>query len=600
MEQPGMRQVNQLPEYNCIRQLLDSDQGELSKNPRIGDILVAAQLVTREQVENALQAKGGRSGKVGQVLVRSGLISEDQLLAALSVRFRMTFVDLDTVKPDPEALKALPKDLVNQLQVFPFKLTGKKLIVATSQPADATVFDRVCFATNYTVELVAARAKQIAHRINQYYNAEDIVNDMISELRDEQLTVVAEPVETRVVEPDSKVIRLVNRILIDAKRLGASDIHFEPGHRNAPLRLRYRIDGECCEAHEIPAMYKSAIIARLKIIANLDIAEHRKPQSGKILLQFQGKEMEYRLEVTPTIGGQEDAVLRVLNSSKPLPLHEMGFSVANLNRFRSMLAKPHGIVLCVGPTGSGKTTTLHSALAHLNVPERKIWTVEDPVEIVQEGLRQVQVNPRIGLSFQDTLRSFLRADPDVIMIGEIRDDETAKIAISASLSGHLVFSTLHTNSAFETITRLVEMGMEPYYFADALVGILAQRLARRLCDFCKESYRPTRQEYLELLNHYGPELAAKHRLPMLSESLRLMRKKGCERCLGTGYKGRIAIHELVTAVPSIKEAIKSNSKVDGLKRIALQEGMMTLKMDGVAKVFEGITDLSQVTKVCMD
>lgn len=599
MEQAGVRQVHQSPEYKCIRQLLDSDESQLSKNPRIGDILVAAQLVTREEVEKALESRGGRSAKVGQVLVRSGLISEDQLLAALSVRFRMTFIDLDTVKPEPEALKALPKDLVNQLQVFPFKLTGKRLTVATSQPADATVFDRVCFATNYTVELVAARGKQIAQRINQYYNAEDIVNDMISELRDEQLTVVAEPVETRLVEPDSKVIRLVNRILIDAKRLGASDIHFEPGGRNAPLRLRYRIDGECCAAHEIPSMYKSAIIARLKIIANLDIAEHRKPQSGKIMLQFQGKEMEYRLEVTPTIGG-EDAVLRVLNSSKPLPLHDMGFSVANLNRFRAMLGKTHGIILCVGPTGSGKTTTLHSALANLNVTERKIWTVEDPVEIVQEGLRQVQVNPRIGLTFQDTLRSFLRADPDVIMIGEIRDDETAKIAISASLSGHLVFSTLHTNSAFETITRLVEMGMEPYYFADALVGILAQRLARRLCDFCKESYHPTRQEYMEMLNYYGAELAAKHRLPMLSESLTLMRKKGCERCLGTGYKGRIAIHELVTAVPTIREAIKSNSKVDVLRRIALQEGMVTLKMDGVAKVFEGITDLSQVTKVCVD
>ena len=601
MEQAFLQQVANLEETRHLRQLLDAGQGEFGGNPRIGDILVAARYVTREEVEWAVQSREkGKAVKTGELLLRHGLISEDQLLAALSIRFRTTFVDLETIEPDPEAIKAIPKEVINQMQVFPFQLSGRKLTVATSQPADPSIFDRVCFSTNYSVELVAARAKQISARISQYYNPEEIVDSMISELRDEQLTVLAEPEEAKWVEPDSKVIRLVNRILIDAQRLGASDIHFEPGGRNAPLRLRYRVDGECFVAHEIPSRYKSAMIARLKVIANLDIAERRKPQSGKVLLQFENREMEYRLEVTPTVGGQEDAVLRVLNSSKPLPLQEMGFSPANQARFSEMLNKPHGIILCVGPTGSGKTTTLHSALAQINVPERKIWTAEDPVEIVQEGLRQVQVNPKIGFTFQDSLRSFLRADPDVIMIGEIRDAETARIAVAASLSGHLVFSTLHTNSAFETMIRLVEMGMEPYFFADALVGILAQRLARRLCESCKESYHPCQEEYLELIAHYHPELATRHGLPPWSGEFTLMRKKGCEKCYGSGYQGRIAIHELVTALPPLKEAIKSKAKVETLRKIALQEGMLTLKMDGILKVLHGITDLNQIMKVCLE
>ncbi|HBG05946.1 MAG: hypothetical protein A2075_16265 [Geobacteraceae bacterium GWC2_58_44] len=600
MEQASLRQAGNLPETRYLRQLMETGD-EIGSNPRLGDILVAARFVSREAVERAVESREkGKPVKIGELLMEHGLISEDQLLAALSVRFRTTFVDLETIEPDPEAIKALPKEVTNQMQVFPFQVSGKKLTVATSQPADASIFDRVCFSTNYTIELVAARARQIRNRINQYYNAEDIVDTMISELRDEQLTVLPEPAEMKWVEPDSKVIRLVNRVLLDAQRLGASDIHFEPGSRNAPLKLRYRVDGDCFVAHEIPSVYKSAIISRLKIISNLDIAERRKPQSGKVLLQFDNAEMEYRLEVTPTIGGQEDAVLRVLATSKPLPLQEMGFSPSNLARFSDMLTKPHGIILCVGPTGSGKTTTLHSALAQINVPERKIWTAEDPVEIVQEGLRQVQVNSKIGFTFQDSLRSFLRADPDVIMIGEIRDAETAKIAVAASLSGHLVFSTLHTNSAFETMIRLVEMGMEPYYFADALVGILAQRLARKLCDACKESYRPSEEEYLELMNHYSPELAARHKLPPLSGTLCLMRKNGCEKCYGTGYKGRIAIHELVTAIPLLKEAIKTKEKVETLRKIALQEGMLTLKMDGIAKVLEGVTDLNQIMKVCLE
>jgi type II secretory ATPase GspE/PulE/Tfp pilus assembly ATPase PilB-like protein len=579
-------------------------QGEycpLKEDARVGDILIAARLITRAQVDQALDAQAkGRKVRIGALLIERGLISEDQLLTALAIKFRMRFIDLDTVTPAPEALQALTKGIVNQLRVVPLEATPKKIVVATAEPTDSSIVDSLRFITNRSVELVVARSQQIAAMADKYYNhPEDFVDTLIGKLHDEQLTIVEQPEESRFIEPDSKVIQLVNRILLDAQQREASDIHFEPGLRKTPFIVRYRVDGECFIAHQIPPMHEAAIISRLKIIAKLDIAEHRRPQSGKILLRSENRELEYRLEITPTVGGQEDAVLRLLTASKPLPLEEMGFSPSNLAKFREILTKPYGMILCVGPTGSGKTTTLHSALAQINSPERKIWTAEDPVEIVQRGLRQVQVNPKIGFTFQEALRSFLRADPDVIMIGEMRDAETAKTAIAASLTGHLVFSTLHTNSAPETVVRLIEMGMEPYNFADALLGIMAQRLARKLCVKCKVRYHPSPAVYEELVNHYSPELAREHDLPPYADTLSFMRRTGCATCNGTGYKGRIALHEILTGTPGVKDAIKGNAKAEELRGIGLQEGMRTLKMDGIHKVFQGITDLDQVMKVCM-
>jgi type II secretory ATPase GspE/PulE/Tfp pilus assembly ATPase PilB-like protein len=402
-----------------------------------------------------------------------------------------------------------------------------------------------------------------------------------------------------IVQPDSKMITFVNQVLIDAYKKGASDIHFEPGIGKEPFIIRYRVDGECYIAHRIDSTLKLAVISRLKIISNLDIAERRRPQSGKIMLQYEGRKIEYRLEVTPTVGNQEDAVLRILASSKPLLLDAMGFSSSNLAKFRIIIAKPYGIILCVGPTGSGKTTSLHSALGHINTPVRKIWTAEDPVEITQQGLRQVQVNPKIGFNFAEALRSFLRSDPDVIMIGEMRDVETAKIAIEASLTGHLVLSTLHTNSAPETAVRLIEMGMDPFNFADALLGILAQRLARRLCEHCKKPYHPEREEYEEIVHGYGKEWFAAHKMPYHLPELSCMKKEGCEKCGGTGYKGRIAFHELLIGTKKVKDAIKKNAGVELLRDLAIEEGMSTLRMDGIQKVFQGITDYEQVNKVCL-
>ncbi len=351
--------------------------------------------------------------------------------------------------------------------------------------------------------------------------------------------------------------------------------------------------------HKISPAYKMAIVARLKIMARLDIAEHRRPQSGKILLRYEGRKIEYRMEVTPTVGGNEDAVLRILAASKPLPLAQMGFSEKNRLAFEKALAKPYGIILCVGPTGSGKTTTLHSGLGHINKPDRKIWTAEDPVEITQAGLRQVQVHPKIGFGFKEALRSFLRADPDVIMIGEMRDAETAKTAIEASLTGHLVFSTLHTNSAPETVVRLIEMGMDAFNFADAMLAVLAQRLGRRLCDQCREPYHPSREEYDDLVHAYGERWFAAHGLPAYDDGLTLMRAVGCRNCNQTGYRGRIAIHELLVGSEGVKAGIKKGLMAEDLKELGIEEGMSTLKMDGIHKVFQGLTDLDQVLRVCL-
>jgi type II secretory ATPase GspE/PulE/Tfp pilus assembly ATPase PilB-like protein len=577
---------------------------DIPRNARVGEILVAAGLVTREQVEFALATQTeGKGKKIGTLLIELGFISEEQLLQALASKFRLRMVDLEQITPNRETLDIISKDMVNKLQVFPIESSSRNFVIATSSPTDLTIIDNIRFITNRSVELVVATAAQIAEAIDKFYNikAASPVDALIGEMGNIDATVEEDEQseESLIVQPDSKMITFVNQVLIDAYKRGASDIHFEPGTGKEPFTIRYRVDGECYVAHRIDYTHKAGILSRLKIISDLNIAERRRPQSGKIMLRYEGRKIEYRLEVTPTVGNQEDAVLRILAASKPLSLDAMGFSSPNLIKFREILAKPYGIILCVGPTGSGKTTSLHSALGHINTPVRKIWTAEDPVEITQRGLRQVQVHAKIGFNVADALRSFLRSDPDVIMIGEMRDKETAQIAIEASLTGHLVFSTLHTNSAPETVVRLIEMGMDPYNFSDALLGILAQRLARKLCEHCKKPYHPDREEYDELIHSYGKEWFAAHSLTDYLPELSFMKKVGCEKCGGTGYKGRIAFHELLIGTKTIKDAIKKNTGAEQLRSLAIEEGMRTLRMDGIMKVFRGITDYEQVNKVCL-
>ena len=358
------------------------------------------------------------------------------------------------------------------------------------------------------------------------------------------------------------------------------------------------IDGSCAKYQTIPYKYKRAFVSRIKIMADLDIAERRKPQDGKIKFKnFHPLDIELRVATIPTVGGEEDVVLRILSAGEPIVLKEMGMNERNFKLLHSAINKPYGIFLVVGPTGSGKTTTLHAALSAINRPETKIWTAEDPVEITQRGLRQVQVQPKIGFDFAAAMRSFLRADPDVIMVGEMRDKETVATGIEASLTGHLVFSTLHTNSAPETITRLLDMGMDPFNFADALLGILAQRLVRTLCGHCKEAYHPSREEYDTLAYAYDGDFDFLS-FPY-SDKLTLFQAKGCQECANTGYKGRTSIMELLEATGNIKSLIQHRAQMEEIRDQAIKEGMTTLMQDGIRKVLQGLTDLQQVRKVCI-
>ncbi|WP_020675128.1 GspE/PulE family protein [Geopsychrobacter electrodiphilus] len=571
---------------------------------RIGDLLVQAKLVTNEQVQKALEdQKSDRKKRVGELLLEKGLVTEEQLLKALSTKFRIPVTDLNNVDPDLESLAVVTRNLAVQFKIMPLKLKHGRLTIATSDPTDPTIGDNLRFFTNKAIDFVAAPASQIRAAIDKYYGSnEEHIAEIIGDLSEELVGIVEETdefVDSAASETDSQIISLVNRILLDAFSKGASDIHFEPGPANHPLQIRYRIDGACNIAHQVSATYKKAMISRIKIMAKLDIAERRKPQSGKIAMRSDRRKIEFRVETTPTAGGQEDAVLRILSSSEPLKITELGFTDKNREMFIEMLSKPYGIILCVGPTGSGKTTTLHSALGHINTPDRKIWTAEDPIEITQPGLRQVQIHPKIGFTFEQALRSFLRSDPDVIMVGEMRDTETAKTAIDASLTGHLVLSTLHTNSAVETAVRLIEMGMDPFNFANALIGILAQRLARSLCHNCREAYQPSPEEFEQLKHTYGETLYQQHKMPNRREKITMYRKIGCDLCGQAGYRGRVPIHELLPATEIVRHTIKAGKNMEDLQKIAVENGMRTLMMDGVSKILSGHTDLQQILRVCM-
>ncbi|MEP6935166.1 MAG: GspE/PulE family protein, partial [Nitrospirota bacterium] len=423
-----------------------------------------------------------------------------------------------------------------------------------------------------------------------------ILSELINEIH---LEPAIDPVSGGIDENDSAIVRLTNQVIAEADRLGASDIHIEPYEDRKDMTVRLRIDGTCFTYMRIPAIYRRAVVSRIKVMANLDIAERRKPQDGKIRYRLaKNREVELRVATLPTSGQDEGVVLRPLTARQPMPLDAMEFAPAILQAIRAIAEKPHGIILCVGPTGSGKTTTLHAILKYINTDERKIWTAEDPVEITQDGLRQVQVHPKIGLTFATAMRAFLRADPDVIMIGEMRDKETADIAIEASLTGHLVLSTLHTNSAVETVTRLLDLGCDSFNFADAMLGVLAQRLCKRICTQCKEAYRPTRQEYDELVQGYGaqdwPILGIEYRADWS-----LYRGRGCEACNRTGFKGRVPLHELLLPSEDMKQLIQIRSRTAEMLTLAIKEGMVTLLQDGIRKALQGFTTYRQVRAVAM-
>jgi type II secretory ATPase GspE/PulE/Tfp pilus assembly ATPase PilB-like protein len=590
--------LNQDKIEKTLRQM--QKDGKIPSSARIGDILMASELITKEQLEDAIATQvNEKNKKIGALLVERKHITADQLLSALALKFQLEFVNLENMEPKASVISTIPFELVTQMQILPIEDNGDHLVIATSKPSEhSDVGDTLRFLTNRRIKFVVAPSAQIAAAIDKYYvKDEEKVEDIIGEMAEDDVALDELDDASVVGEADSQIIKLVNKILTDSYIKNASDVHLEPGTGKDPLNVRYRVDGLCHLSHEVPATYKRALISRIKIMSNLDITERRKPQSGKIGIRFKGNKIEYRIETTPTIGGNEDAVLRVLSKSKPFPIDKIGLTKQNKETLEEVLKKPYGIILCVGPTGSGKTTTLHSALGHINTPDRKIWTAEDPVEITQKGLRQVQVNPKIGYSFHEAFRSFLRSDPDVIMVGEMRDVETAKTAIQASLTGHLVLSTIHTNSAPETVVRLIEMGMDPISFSEALAAVLAQRLVRLLCKKCKKSFHPDQVLYEKLKETYGPDWFEKHQMKKFTDKLTIKKKNGCKACDHIGYRGRIAIFEMLVNNDQIKRGIKKNCSTEEIRSMALENGMHTLRMDGVDKVFQGLTDLDEVLRV---
>jgi type II secretory ATPase GspE/PulE/Tfp pilus assembly ATPase PilB-like protein len=566
-------------------------------------------LLSEKDIENAVGSARVNQMDVTRILLEDFKISKEELLGALAHFYNCSAVDLDGRTMPADLKERLAPEFLKKNMCAPVEKKEGTLLVAVEDPYDLTRLDAIK-AVNVAPrhDFVVALRGDIVDYINGSYglgtlSAEEqdlgrIITQLGSGDEEEMEGEAAEALGAEIDETDSGIVKLCNQIIIDAYNRGASDVHVEPYGKTAPTQVRLRIDGECTKYLEIPAPHRNAVVQRLKIMARLDIAEKRKPQDGKIRFRGPMGTIELRVATIPTSGGNEDVVMRLLAAAKPLPLERMGFSERNIVEFKKILEKPYGICLVVGPTGSGKTTTLHSGLGHINTVDMKIWTAEDPVEITQPGLRQVQVHPKIDFTFANAMRAFLRADPDVIMVGEMRDHETAATGVEASLTGHLVLSTLHTNSAPETITRLLDMEIDPFNFADALLGILAQRLVRTLCKDCKEAYAPSQEEFAELMESYGLEHWDKLGL-RYSPEFRLYRPKGCAKCGGSGYKGRMGLHELLVGTDTIKRLIQRRDPVEQIRNQAMAEGMTTLLQDGIMKVVHGHTDFQQVRSVCM-
>ncbi len=638
VEQQALRQ-RKLGDILVVRQIITAEEldtaiEQQARMPmvRIGEALTALGFITESQLEEALiQQRSDRSVPLGELLVRKGLVARADLQTALARKMGYPLVDVLSFTVDSEAVARLPHAVAARIPALPLMMRSGRLVVALEDPSSRMAIDEIEFAAQCKAVPVLARAGVLPAAIDSAYEKIGALNHqrggdggatsldfdhhdasklLASMEQPDAPDDDAPPIE----QSDNSLVRLINSMILEAQAQGVSDIHIECAPGRDKVRIRFRKDGQLRPYLELPHTYRSALIARLKIMCDLDISERRKPQDGKIIFSkfVQGARLELRVATIPTHSNLEDAVLRLLASSKPIPIDRIGLSPNNLARFTAVVQRPYGMLLCVGPTGSGKTTTLHSALSVINTPERKIWTAEDPIEITQAGLRQVQVNPRIDWTFAKALRSFLRADPDVIMVGEIRDQETAAVAIESSLTGHLVLSTLHTNSAPETVTRLLDMGMDPFNFADALLGVLAQRLVRRLCTQCRLPRQASAEEIDELLQDYlHPITAAEHRpLPdiVLADwhsrfgspdsqppgRLMLYKPVGCEHCAGTGYRGRAAIHELMTVSRPLRHMIQTGSRADDLQQQALRDGMCTLRQDGIEKVLAGHTTIEEV------
>jgi len=604
---------------------------------RIGEALLSLGMIDEGQLKEALvQQQLDRSVPLGEILVRMGVVSRDELQTALARKMGYPLVDLEAFPVETEALRKLGYGVAARLRAMPLLIRDGRLVVALEDPSRRAAVDEIEF--NSELKVVPVLGRSIYTTLHAAYDkigsggktrvAADLAapiayepdfsaasaaattstDELVETLEKEGLERLAGDDDKPIEQSDNSLVRLLNNMIVEAHKEGVSDIHIESYPGKEKIRVRFRKDGILRTYLELPANYRNALIARVKIMCDLDISERRRPQDGKInFAKFVPQhKIELRVATIPTNNGLEDVVLRLLASARPIPIDMLGLTEANRLALQAAVERPYGMVLCVGPTGSGKTTTLHSALSHINVPERKIWTAEDPVEITQPGLRQVQVNPKIDWTFAKALRAFMRADPDVIMLGEIRDNETAQMAIEASLTGHLVLSTLHTNSAPETVTRLLDMGMDPFNFADSLLAVLGQRLVRRTCPDCRIDRLATEEEIEELLgdylNAFGAEapmsrdevLAGWIQRHAAEGQLLLHDSEGCEKCDQTGFRGRAGIHELMVVSRELRRMIQNGARAEALQAMAMKEGMRTLRQDGIEKVLAGQTTIDEV------
>ena len=587
------------------------------------EALVSNAVLSSDELELAQRSARRKNLDLETVLVEEFRVKVSDLGNALSVYFGVPYVPFkaDRVRP-ADLLRNMSREFCEANQWLPLGDEPEGLVIMTLDPEQTRAARMVVNVyPKSKIAYTVTTAREFASTLEQMFGAgamEDTlgdIGDLLGTLDDDEESG-GEDIASAA--SDNELVKLVNKIIIDAYKQGASDIHIEPYPGKGKTEVRFRRDGSLVPYISIPGSYRSALAARLKIMCDLDISERRKPQDGKIKFKkFGPLDIELRVATIPTAGGVEDIVMRILPGGEPMPMDKLAMSPSNLALCKSTIEKPYGLFFVCGPTGSGKTTTLHSLLGYLNTADMKIWTAEDPVEITQKGLRQVQVNRKAGLDFAVVMKAFLRADPDVIMVGEMRDKETVAIGIEASLTGHLVFATLHTNSAPESIVRLLDMGMDPFNFADALLGILAQRLAKRLCT-CKQAHVATEHEVDLLLDEYSQELLAtplwqqdraaereklraqwKKDFGNGSGGINLYTAKGCETCAETGYKGRVALHELLIGSDRIKMLVQERAPVAQVLATALEDGMRTLKQDGIEKVLQGITDVQQVRAVCI-
>jgi type IV pilus assembly protein PilB len=550
-------------------------------NRRLGEIIVEQKLITSKQLQDSLEEQKITGEKLGEILIRRGLVTKDAFEHCLSIQSGIANFDLSSHIIDSELLKILPEDFARKYKLIPIFIIENVLTVAMADPSNIFIIDEIQRMSKIKVEAVQAQELDIRKAQDQYYGGAGTLAEIVASINKDKLA------DGDKLGEEAPIIKIVNYLIVQAVQMKASDIHIEPEEKI--LNVRYRVDGMLKRQPSLPRDLSNAVLSRFKIMASLDIAEKRLPQDGRILMKIGNKDIDFRVSTCPTVHG-ENVVLRILDKSGlVVGLESLGFPLREYGLFKEMISSPYGIVLVTGPTGSGKTTTLYSALQIINKEHLNIMTVEDPVEYQFPGMRQVQVNVKAGLTFGFALRSFLRQDPNVIMVGEIRDRETAEIAVQAALTGHLVFSTLHTNDTPTVFTRLMDMGIEPFLISSSLLGALAQRLVRRICDKCKEYYEPGE----ELLRSLGLE-------DKIGKGLKFAKGRGCRVCNQIGYKGRIGIFELLKVSPALQELVIKKVSADEIREVAIKDGLVTLRFAALEKLLAGSTTVEEVMRVTLE